>query len=69
METTTLIAPDISCEHCQHAIESALGKLNGVQHVAVDIPAKSVEVSYDTQKLGREQLVETLDEIGYTVSA
>ena len=24
METTTLVAPDISCEHCQHAIEGAL---------------------------------------------
>jgi hypothetical protein len=26
MESTNLIAPDISCEHCQHAIEGAVGK-------------------------------------------
>lgn len=36
METTTLVAPDISCEHCQHAIEGALGELAGVDTVKVD---------------------------------
>ena len=41
METTTLVAPDISCEHCQHAIEGAIGTLAGVSHVQVDIPTKS----------------------------
>ena len=25
-QSTTLIAPDIACEHCQHAIEGAVGK-------------------------------------------
>ncbi len=42
MESTTLVAPDISCEHCQHAIEGAVGKLEGVSKVNVDIPTKSV---------------------------
>jgi copper chaperone CopZ len=31
MESTTLVAPDISCEHCQHAIEGAVSKMEGVQ--------------------------------------
>ena len=68
MESTTLVAPDISCEHCQHAIEGALSKLDGVNTVQVDIPAKSVAVSYDAQKLTRAQLIEKLDDIGYTVA-
>ena len=38
MESTTLVAPDISCEHCQHAIEGALGQTEGVNSVKVDIP-------------------------------
>ena len=67
METTTLIAPDISCEHCQHAIESGLGRLDGINEVHVDIPAKSVQVSYDPQKLTQARIEEELDEIGYTV--
>ena len=41
MEKTTLVAPDISCEHCQHAIEGALGELAGVNTVKVDIPTKT----------------------------
>ena len=69
MESTTLVAPDISCEHCQHAIEGGLSKLDGVKTVKVDIAAKSVAVSYDAQKLTRNQLVEKLDDIGYTVAA
>lgn len=68
MESTTLIAPDISCEHCQHAIEDALGKLEGVDTVKVDIPMKSVAVHYDSRKLTRTQLIEKLDDIGYTVA-
>lgn len=68
MESTTLVAPDISCEHCQHAIEGGLSKLDGVKTVKVDIPSKSVAVSYDAQKLTRAQLVEKLDDIGYTVA-
>ncbi|MEO7020884.1 MAG: heavy-metal-associated domain-containing protein [Ktedonobacteraceae bacterium] len=69
MESTTFVAPDISCEHCQHAIEGALNKVDGVNTVKVDIPAKSVAVSYDAQKLTRAQLVEKLDDIGYAVTA
>jgi copper chaperone len=44
MEKTTLVAPDISCEHCQHAIEEALGELGGVDTVKVDIPTKTVHM-------------------------
>lgn len=44
MEKTTLVAPDISCEHCQHAIEEALGELAGVNTVKVDIPTKTVHI-------------------------
>jgi copper chaperone len=67
MESTTLTAPDISCEHCQRAIEGALGKLDGIGPVSVDIPSKTVQVSYNNQKLTEAKIVEVLDEIGYTV--
>ena len=44
MEKTTLVAPDISCEHCQYAIEEALGELVGVNTVKVEILAKMVHM-------------------------
>lgn len=68
MESTTLVAPDISCEHCQHAIEGAIGQLPGVSHVKVDIPAKTVHVTYDSQKVSSAKIEEVLDDTGYSVA-
>ena len=68
MESTTLVAPDISCEHCQHAIEGAVGKMEGVSSVKVDIPTKSVHISYDPQKVTLDKIEEVMDDEGYAVA-
>jgi len=67
-ESTTLVALDISCEHCQHAIEGAVGKLSGVSSVKVDIPTKTVHIDYDSEKVTLAKIEEVLDDIGYTVA-
>ncbi|HEY4388859.1 MAG TPA: heavy-metal-associated domain-containing protein [Ktedonobacteraceae bacterium] len=68
METLNLVAPDISCEHCQHAIEGSLRKVAGVNVVNVNIPAKTVHVEFDPQRVNQMQIEETLDDIGYAVA-
>ncbi len=68
METTTLTAPAISCEHCQHAIEGAVGALPGVQSVHVEIPAKTVAINYDPAQISRGQIEAVLDDEGYPVA-
>ena len=68
MEDIRLVAPDISCEHCQRAIEGAVGKLSGVNAVKVDIPTRTISVSYDPQRLTVSKIEEVLDDIGYTVA-
>ena len=68
MEKTTLVAPDISCEHCQHAIEEALRELAGVSTVKVDIPTKTVHIDYDPQQVTLAKIEEVLDDTGYTVA-
>ena len=68
MEQTTLVAPDISCEHCQHAIEGTLGKLDGVRNSTVDIPTKTIHLNYDPQKVSLAKVEEALDDLGYTVA-
>ncbi len=67
-QSTTLIAPDISCEHCQHAIEGAVGKVEGVSSVKVDIPTKSIHLIYDPERVSLEKIEEVLDDTGYTVA-
>ena len=68
MESTSLVAPDISCEHCQHAIEGAVGELEGVNSVKVDIPSKTVDINYDPEKVTLTKIEEALDDVGYTVA-
>jgi copper chaperone len=68
MESTTLVAPDISCEHCQHAIEGAVGKMDGVKTVTVDIPARTVHVEYDPKLVTLAKIEEVMDDVGYTVA-
>jgi copper chaperone len=69
METITLIAPDISCDHCKNTIEREVGTLNGVQAVAVDVPSKHVIVSYDPAQVTENDIVTRLDDEGYPVVA
>ncbi len=67
-ESITLLAPDISCEHCQRAIEGAVGELSGVGNVKVDIPTKTVHIDYDSREVTLAKIEEVMDDIGYTVA-
>ena len=68
MAKVILDVPDISCEHCQRAIEGDLSKLQGISQVKVDIPQQTVLVYYDPQLITRDQIVAELDEIGYPIA-
>ncbi len=68
MESTILVAPDISCEHCQHAIEGAVGKMEGVKQVKVDIPTRTVQVEYDPKLVTLARIEAVMDDVGYTVA-
>jgi copper chaperone CopZ len=67
METVTYTAPAISCAHCQRTIEGAVRALPGVQSVHVEIPTKTVTISFDPAQATRSQIEATLDEEGYPV--
>jgi copper chaperone len=68
VQETVLSVPDISCEHCVHAIDGALSVLPGVETVSTDIPTKTVQLRYDPQQVSMEKVEAVLDEIGYTVA-
>jgi copper chaperone CopZ len=62
--TTILTAPDIVCDGCASAIKKALGGLDGVQNVAVDIDAKTVAVTH-APDVAPDALADALDEAGF----
>jgi copper chaperone len=68
MTTETLSVPDISCAHCQRTIESALGRLPGVQTATVDVAARTVHLIYDETAVDPGTIRTTLSEEGYEVA-
>jgi copper chaperone len=67
MTSVTLSVPDISCEHCQHAITAALSPVEGIEDVHVDIPSKEVQVTYDATVVDTERMRSILADEDYPV--
>jgi len=59
------LAGDIECDGCAASIRKALGAVDGVETVAVDINHKRVTVDFDKNKTDDVTLAELLDEIGF----
>jgi copper chaperone len=68
IQEVTLSVPDVSCQHCVHAIDTALGGLTGVEQVSTDIPTKTVHLRYRSNQVSLQTIETTLDDIGYTVA-
>lgn len=69
MATTVLTVPDISCEHCERAVKSALEPLTGVGRVDVSIPEHLVRVDFDETRVDIDAMRAALAEEEYPVSA
>lgn len=61
----TFSVPGMSCTHCEKAIKAALGRLNGVDNVKVDLAAKSIRVAYNGDVISPDALAKALDLAGY----
>ena len=58
----------LHCSLCTGTIEKALGRLPGVDKVAVSLTHEQALVEYDPAIARPEQLLQTLRDIGYTIS-
>ena len=65
---TTLNVPGISCAHCKNTIEGAIGQLDGVETVEVDIDGRTVAIDFDGAAVTLPDIVAALDEAGYEVA-
>ncbi len=68
MTTITLTAPDISCEHCTAAIQSAVGSLDGVKSVHAEIASKLVKIEFDPSQVSLDRIEAVMDDEGYPVA-
>jgi len=67
MSTTTTIAVDgMTCGHCVNAVQTELGKLDGITDVSVDLTSGQVTIVADATP-DAEALREAVEEAGYEV--
>ena len=57
----------ITCEHCVDTIKEAVGILDGVFSVDVDIENKQVVLEFDEKNGTPEDLIEKKEEVGFEV--
>lgn len=64
---TELSVPDITCGGCANGIKKALGNVQQVNEVDVNINTKIVTVKHD-ENLTRNEIIEVLDGVGFHAS-
>lgn len=64
---TKLTAPEIVCGGCASAIKNAVGALDGVEQVDVDVETKEVNVVHD-EKVPRSAIEDALDTAGFSAA-
>jgi Cu+-exporting ATPase len=55
------------CSLCAGIVERALHSQPGVDKVSISLPSEQVLVEYDPRRVSREQLLEAVDSLGFTV--
>lgn len=67
MQNVTLKVQGMSCGHCVNAVESSVGKLNGIELVKVNLNEAEVAVTFNDAQVSLQQIKETIEEQGYDV--
>lgn len=67
VKTIQLNVSGMTCEGCENTVESALTKVDGVVTAEASYVKSVASVSYDTTKVKRELLTETINNLGYHV--
>lgn len=69
MTVTRFDVPEIHCGHCKTSIEGAIGPVQGVNSVVVDVEGRTVTVEHHTDTAPAAQLTAAIEEQGYDVNA
>lgn len=67
MEKIKLTVEGMACSHCAAAVEKAVGAVDGVSSVSVDLAAKTADVCYDPAKADIAAIKAAITGQGYDV--
>lgn len=68
MESIRMTVTGMTCHHCEMRVVKSLERLDGVKEAKASAKDNEVQVSFDTDKLGIEQLREAIVDAGYEVA-
>ena len=60
---TTVFVTDVDCETCAKKIDNSIPFQKGVKEVKVDLPTRTVTVTYDATQTSHESLVKAFKKI------
>ncbi|HEY9059559.1 MAG TPA: copper chaperone CopZ [Pseudobacteroides sp.] len=66
-EVKTLNVEGMSCNHCENSVKKAVGALNGVGNVTVDLKSKKVTIEFDPSKVNVDIIKDAIVDQGYDV--
>jgi copper ion binding protein len=69
MTEKTFSVPDIHCGGCATSIEGALGGIDGIGSVKVDLDGQTVGVDFDESVVQIDVIVNTIEDQGYVVTS
>ncbi len=55
----------MTCAACVRAVERAVGKLDGIEEVNVNLATEKMMVRYDEEKISEKEITETINKSGY----
>lgn len=67
MNTITLNIDGMACGHCEIAVQDAIRKLPGIKKAKAELRKKKAVVEFDSALVSEEQIVQAVNETGYTV--
>ncbi|HEX3031630.1 MAG TPA: copper chaperone CopZ [Bacillota bacterium] len=66
-QNITLKVEGMTCGHCKMTVEKTVKALEGVASAEVDLAAKQVAVTFDSDKVSVAAIKEAIDDQGYDV--
>jgi copper chaperone len=66
-EVKILNVEGMSCSHCENSVKKAVGALNGVENVTVDLESKKVTIEFDPEKVNVDMIKDAIEDQGYDV--
>ncbi|UNU73195.1 heavy-metal-associated domain-containing protein [Moraxella nasovis] len=68
IDTLTLRVEGMTCDGCVSSVYNAINELAGVKNVDVNLPLKTAVIDYDDTQLDKIELINAVEEAGFSVT-